>query len=333
MPVNPSITCNVTRACLTIFLGALGIFTQCAPASGVAPVEAVKNSIGMEFVLVPAGDFMMGSPDWETKEGDKQLKAHQVRITRPFLLGRYEVTQSEWREVMESNPSHFSSTGEKRAEVSNLDTDRFPVENITWYDAVKFCNRLSQSEGLPEYYTLENERKRDYTFLGKTTVKTDYDVSIAGGSGYRLPTEAEWEYACRAGTTTRYFHGDAENGQNANINGKYPYGTDRKGRELGRPTLVGEYKPNAFGLYDMHGNVSEFCYDEREEDIYEWRGRLTLDPVFARRTIVGDPNTTHIIRGGSWQSGAKVGTSYYRFWTTPTSTSGDEGFRVARFPN
>ena len=146
------------------------------------PMKPITNSIGMKLVLIPAGEFLMGSPeDDEDAEADEKPR-HRVQITRPFYLGVTEVTQGQYRAVMGKNPSHF-----KRS-------DDLPVEEVSWFDAVKSCNKLSEREGRKPYYRIEGDA-----------------VTIASGDGYRLPTEAEWEYACRAGTATRFSFGDDEN--------------------------------------------------------------------------------------------------------------------------
>ena len=280
------------------------------------------------MTTIPGGDFIMGNPEWKDgKEHEGPL--HRVRISK-FQLGTYEVTQAQWKAVMESNPSDFSAHGDKRDKVKNVDADSFPVENITWYEAVIFCNRLSERAGLKPYYQLTNRRDEEFTFLGTTEMLTRYDVRIMGGNGYRLPSEAEWEYACRGGTRTRYSFGDACNGTRANVNGKYTVGTDIKGPVRDQPLPVGSFKPNAFGLYDMHGNVAEWCMDERDDETYGRRGEWTANPIVSRRVVVGGSGARHIVRGGAWQTGALAATSHYRTSSTPTHRSNNIGFRVAR---
>ncbi|HEX7378460.1 MAG TPA: SUMF1/EgtB/PvdO family nonheme iron enzyme, partial [Pirellulales bacterium] len=199
----------------------------------------VTNSIGMKLTLIPAGEFMMGSPDseegWSKDEGPR----HRVRITKPFYLGVYEVTQAEYERVMGENPSYFSSGGDGASSVSGLNTGRFPVESVSWEDAVAFCGKLS-----------------------------DFAGERAAGRRYRLPTEAEWEYACREGATTPFSFGSQLNGREANCAGNYPYGTTEKGPLLERTTTVGSYRANAFGLFDMHGNALEWCADWYDSDYY-----------------------------------------------------------------
>ncbi len=193
-----------------------------------APV-AVENSIGMRLRLIPPGEFQMGSTPKEieailaeTKDAGKFLVNAQgpqrpVRISAPYYMGTFEVTQAEYQRVMGTNPSDFSPMGKSAAKVEGIDTGTFPVENVSWDDAVEFCRRLSE---LP--------------------------AEKAAGRTYRLATEAQWEYACRAGTTGHFHTGAALREADANYNAA-----------LGRPAPVGSYPANAFGLHDMHGNVFE----------------------------------------------------------------------------
>ena len=216
------------------------------PASITKPAEGIKqitNSIGMKLVLIPAGKFMMGSPASES--GRKPLPAHnsdeeqhEVEITQPFYMGMYAVTQEEYKRVMGNNPSYFSATGDGKAQVQGMDTSRFPVEQVSWDDAVEFCRKLSE---------MSQEK--------------------TGGVVYRLPTEAQWEYACRAGTTTAFNVGNSLSVEQANIDDGVWQGRGGSSQfvegklSLKRTTAVGSYQPNAFGLYDMHGNVLQWCQD------------------------------------------------------------------------
>ena len=204
--------------------------------------KQITNSIGMKLVLIPAGKFMMGSPDSEKDRETDEGPQHEVEITRPFYMGVYLVTQAEYERVMGKNPSFFSAAG---GGVKDMDTTRFPVEMVSWNDAVEFCRKLSQ---LPE------EKQ--------------------AGRVYRLPTEAEWEYACRAGTTTRFYSGNMD----ASLEGMACFRSKM-------PVPVGQFKPNAFGLYDMHGNVSELCSDCYEYDYYKNSPRQDPEGVRASKGI------------------------------------------------
>ncbi|MFO0819472.1 MAG: SUMF1/EgtB/PvdO family nonheme iron enzyme [Pirellulales bacterium] len=261
------------------------------------PGQLYVNSMGMRFAYIPPGRFLMGKTHEEASQF-ADYKPHEVRLTRGFFLGVYEVTQQEYQRIMNKNPSYFSAQGNGAKLVRDMDTSRFPVENVSWLDAQNACRTLSE---LP----LEKESRRQY----------------------RLPTEAEWEYACRAGTTTPFFWGQSLNGDRANCDGKnYPFGTVIKGTYLARTATVGSYQANAWGLFDMHGNVWELCAD--------WR-----DPDYYANSPLNDPpgpnnGTSKIRRGGSWRVPAVYCQSAHRNWNHPSETRSDPesppdtGFRV-----
>jgi uncharacterized protein (TIGR02996 family) len=223
---------------------------QALLARRVQPVVPVlTNSIGMKLALVPPGTFLMGSPRSEPKRSTREGKRQPVEISQAFLLGVYPVTQREYKMVMGRNPAYFNDR--------KGGGPQHPVENVSWKDALAFCRQLSKR---PE----EKHARRVY----------------------RLPTEAEWEYACRAGTSSPFHYGTSLSSKQANFEGKnYPYGGAPKGRYLRRTSKVGSYIPNAFGLYDMHGNVSEWCEDEL--------------PI-PDRDYTFDRCKDRVIRGGSW---------------------------------
>jgi uncharacterized protein (TIGR02996 family) len=261
-------------------------------AAGVAPVvPTLVNSIGMRFVQIPAGTFLMGSPkDEEGRHGYEWLQ-HEVEITQPFWMGAFPVTQQEYERVTGANPSHFSKTGSGKKEVKRLDTSRFPVESVSSEDAVAFCAQLSS---LPD--------------------------ESATGRVYRLPTEAEWEYACRAGAGdgAPFHFGWTLCSEQANFHGNHPYGGASEGPNLERTTAVGSFTPNAWGLYDMHGNVGEWCADRHDD----YPAEAQADPT---GPTVGD---VRVLRGGSWSCTAEQCRAAYRLLSYPSSYFGFTGFRV-----
>ena len=254
----------------------------------------ITNSIGMQLTLIPPGEFTMGSPTTEAERRDFETP-HRVTLTRPFYLGTYEVTQAEYLTIMGENPSWFSANGKGKDKVAGKKTERFPVEFTNWEDAQRFCRKLSAREG-----------------------KT-----------YRLPTEAEWEYACRAGTTNAFHYGIFDNGQSANTHGGVPYGTNTKGPALGRTTEVGSYAPNAFGLHDMHGNIFEWCADWFVPQLYKQRaGNVIVDPLVSTRT---PPAKTRVLRGGSWTKGKGIhARAALRRGNLPDWKGQNIGFRVVQ---
>jgi formylglycine-generating enzyme required for sulfatase activity len=253
----------------------------------VESLEVVTNSIGMKLALIPAGEFLMGSPDSDNGALDNgaldyEKPQHRVEITTPFCLGVYPVTQEEYEKVVGTNPSHFKGEAKR------------PVEKVTWFDAVEFCNRLSEQEDLEPFYRKDGDT-----------------VSIIGGNGYRLPTEAEWEYACRAGTTTPWSCGDDE----ALLGGFAWY--EAPGNET-HP--VGLKQPNPWGLCDMHGNVWEWCWD--------WYGKYESGSV--TDPLGPEDGNRRVLCGGSFGRNAWYLRSAFRSFVRPTDRGLNVGFRASR---
>jgi formylglycine-generating enzyme required for sulfatase activity len=214
-------------------------------------------AIEKDMILIPAGNFKQGSPASEKGRSIDEIQ-HEVTITKPFYMGKYEVMQEQWEAVMKDNPS--STKG-----------DKLPVTNVSWIDCQEFIKKLN--------------------------AKTSGD--------FRLPTEAEWEYACRAGTTTAYSFGDMITSEDSNYSES----------KIGKPVEVGSYKANTFGLYDMHGNAWEWCEDWKTE-------YLVKDAL----------GTVRVLRGGSFNYYGSFARSSSRYAITPTYRGSDFGFRLARTP-
>jgi uncharacterized protein (TIGR02996 family) len=253
--------------------------------AGVRPaVPEITNSVGMRLALIPPGHFRMGSPRDESERGREEV-IHEVSITKPFYLGVFSVTQEQFALLMGDHSNHCSDSG-ARDRVAGLDTRNFPAEMVSWDDAREFCRRLSQRDGRT----------------------------------YRLPTEAEWEYACRGGSasTTAFYFGDRLTTDLANFDGQLPSSGDARSG-LGRTCPVGSYPPNVFGLYDMHGNVFQWCSD--------WIGAY-------ERKSAKDPTgpaegSYRTIRGGGWACEVKHCRSANRGQNDVTYRGYQNGVRVA----
>lgn len=242
------------------------------------------------MVWIPAGTFTMGTPPDELGRYASEAE-HTVTISQDFLMATTPVTQSEWFAVMGTNPSAFA------------DCDDCPVERVNWYDAVDYCNAASLLDGLDPVYDVDTT---GVTWLTDT-------------NGYRLPTESEWEYACRAGTSTAFYNGDITdvscNDPNMDLIGWYCGNNAPNGTKD-----VAQKDPNAWGLYDNSGNVQEWCWD--------WFGNYPLGPVI-------DPlgpafGAAKVVRGGSFATIARNCRSGNRFISQPDSSESFLGFRVVR---
>jgi uncharacterized protein (TIGR02996 family) len=259
----------------------------------------LTNSIGMQFVLIPPGKFLMGSPETEVSRYHDEGPQHEVEITRPFYLGAYPVTQAEYQQGRCKNRSYFSHRGEGKGKVKDLDTRRFPVECVSWGDAMEFCRRLTQKES-------------------------------GSGRRYRLPTEAEWEYACRGGPVFAKEvlpyclarPSSSLSSTQANFDGNYPFGSPGRGPYFERPTPAGSYQPNPLGLWDMHGNIWEWCADWYDEGYYE------RSPIKDPQGPESSPQNRRVLRGGSWSHTGSACRAAFRGGSEPGVRSDRSGFRV-----
>jgi formylglycine-generating enzyme required for sulfatase activity len=252
--------------------------------------STITNSIGMDFVLIPTGEFNMGSPSNDVGRFDSEGPVHHVKISNAFYMGKYEVTQKQWRDIMGSSPSYFKG-------------DNLPVEQVSWNDVQDFIKKFNEKEG---------------------------------GNKYRLPTEAEWEYSARAGTTTRYSFGDDESmlGDYAwyvsNSGTRQPKKGDYFGYDKddllqniwnGKTHPVGEKKPNPWGLYDMYGNVLEWVQDSANRD---YNGAPTDGSSWE------GSGSYRVFRGGGWNDFAGGCRSASRYGYDPVYRGSAVGFRLLR---
>jgi formylglycine-generating enzyme required for sulfatase activity len=248
-----------------------------ARALGVEDAQEIDLGKGVKvaLVLIPAGQFTMGSPPTEAQRNDDETQ-RQVTISRPFWMGKHEVTQEQWEAL-----------GLKNA--SNLKGANNPVECVSWHDVQDFLQKLN---------------------------------ARAGGRRFALPTEAQWEYACRAGTATPFHFGETISTDQANYDGNYTYGNGQKGEYRRETTVVGIFPPNAWGLRDMHGNVWEWCQD--------WFGAYKegaqTDPTGSEK------RDYRVVRGGSWYSDPRLLRSASRSGILPVDRYHSVGFRLVLAP-
>lgn len=301
-------------AVMVFSLAACGTMSQ-EPETSRSETEAVQSTVSSEetedlnavlseapenFVLITGGTFEMGSPDMEGWRSEDETQ-HTVTVS-DFYMSMYEVTQTEYAEVMGNNPSSFSG-------------DALPVENISWLDAVAYCNARSELEGLTPAYAIDGQ-----------TVTWDRSAD-----GYRLPTEAEWEYACRAGTVTPFNTETSISAEEANYYGHYPYeieenyfsqdNLDTQPGEYRQTTVeVTSFSPNGWGLYNMHGNVSEWVWD--------YYGAYSAEE---QRDPTGpETGTLRVYRGGGWNDFAKNMRSAYRAAMAEDKGSFNIGIRLVK---
>jgi uncharacterized protein YjdB len=283
-----------------------------------------------DMARIPAGTFIMGSPETEPNRSSDEAQ-HSVTLTKNFYMGRYQVTQAQYQTVM--------GAGEDRTTDTYGKGDNYPVYYINWYDAIVFCNKLSIMEGLNPVYSIGGSTDPSAWGTIPTSDNATWNDAVmdASRNGYRLPTEAEWEYACRGDyqnktteTNTKPFgigDGTKMTDSMANFNGRNPYDlaqsgqySDPGGTYVGKTTAVGSYEPNNYGLYDMHGNLWEWCWD--------WYGsyssKAQTDPIGAAS---GD---YRVLRGGSWYDNASGTRSVGRGNINPSKRDSNIGFRLIR---
>lgn len=254
----------------------------------VGPVQSwLVGNACFEMVAIPEGSFLMGSSEDEPERSDDESPQHQVTVS-PFFMGRYPVNQAQWRVVAAFSEVH------KRLEPdpSRVKGDNRPVESVSWYDALEFCNRLS----------------------------------MMTGCNYCLPSEAQWEYACRAGTTTPFHFGEMITTEVANYDGDFTYNGGPKGDDRGETTPVDHFGiANAFGLSDMHGNVQEWCLDN-------WHENYDKAPTDGSPWLSKDESSGRVLRGGSWISYPRDCRSAYRYTFSPRYVNNFVGFRLVLVP-
>ncbi len=259
--------------------------------------EDLGDGIGLDMVLIPGGTFLMGSPEDELDRFNDEGPQHQVTVPT-FFMGKFSITQAQWRVVAET---YAQVNQELDPDPASFKGDNRPVEQVSWQDATEFCARLSQDTGRE----------------------------------YRLPSEAEWEYACRAGTTTPFHFGETITTDLANYRGvdddsmdwKGNYGKGPKGIYRKETTEVGSFPPNAFGLYDMHGNVWEWCQDHWHDN---YDGNPPTDGsawLFSDERKEKDDHT-RVLRGGSWVDLPRYCRSACRLYNIPDARYNSDGFRV-----
>lgn len=290
--------------------------------SGIlASAAEAETSAPGEMALIPAGTFIMGSPTTEAERYEDESQ-HEVSLSG-FLIGRHEVTVAEFRAFVKATGYKTTAELNGGARVKNPDgwekredaswtnpyieqSDDDPVVDVSWFDSLMYCNWRSLEEGLDPIYSIEG---------------TSVSCNLAS-NGYRLPTEAEWEYACRAGTTRATAFGDSLSPRQANISCNYPFDPGKLATEscYSNTRPVGSYPPNAWGLWDMHGNVSEWCWD-----------RYGPYPEAPERNPVGVMSGPfRVLRGGNWYSPDSENRSAARSSGSPAVALSCVGFRIVR---
>ena len=275
MPPAPSGKTLQTQAFEVVTVDRTGAINSRRTVQAQSFAEDLGDGVMLDLVAIPGGSFTMGAPLSEEGNRATERPLHPVTVL-PFFLGKYVVTQAQYQAVMGTNPSRFTGNSADH-----------PVEQVSWEDAIAFCQKLSEQTG----------------------------------HTYRLPSEAEWEYACRAGTTTPFHFGETITTDIANYDGEYSYGEGPVGIYRRETTEVGSFPPNAFGLYDMHGTVLEWC-----EDV--WHDNYDNAPDDGTAWTEGGEQHRRVVRGGSWISHPRDCRSAYRLYAAPGDRYINTGFRV-----
>ncbi|MDR3183278.1 MAG: SUMF1/EgtB/PvdO family nonheme iron enzyme [Planctomycetaceae bacterium] len=267
----------------------------------IEKLTTITSAKGVKFRRIPGGKFYMGSHDSDEYLRNNEHPQHRVIIPHNLFIGVCLVTQKEFAELMQYNPS------------TSVENEECPADSVTWYSAVEFCNKMSELESFTPYYELKSPKRRANGAIEKA------DVTILGGDGYRLLTEAEWEHACRSGSITPWSFGD----QVLDVD-NYAWYFDNAS---GETHPVGQKKPNSWGLYDMHGNVMEWCQDWYEEFFYSQCPEEEENPSGPAE------GSAKVLRGGAWQFGAEATRCAYRNSSIPDTAVAVIGFRVCRNAN
>ena len=278
--------------------------------------QPFTNSVGMKFAWIEPGTFLMGSPDGTTPAGvpaeeDRRTDEtpHRVTLTKGYHLGVHLVTQEQWETVMGKNANHSGFKGKDEDEKKKL-----PVDSVSWFDCVAFCIKLSEQEKRRPHYRLTNVSRNEDGSIKAADVEM-----LASGAGYRLPTEAEWEYACRAGTGSPFWWGATITTDQANYNGNYTYGKDgKKGEYRKKTTPVDFFPPNKWGFHDMHGNLCQWCQD--------WYCDYLIDDI--KDTVEINRGAARVLRGGSWDYGPRYCRAAFRLRNAPGSRHDAGGCRL-----
>jgi formylglycine-generating enzyme required for sulfatase activity len=284
--IIPSIPGTQAFEFITVTIDAKGKEISSYQKQTKSLIEDLGKGVMLEMLVIPGGDFLMGSLESEGKRSTNERPQHSVTV-KPFLMSKTPITQEQWREIACLKEEVHQKL---KLRPSNLGGKKHPVTNVSWYDAIEFCARLSQ--------------------------KTGHE--------YRLPSEAEWEYACRAGTTTPFHFGETITSNLANYDGRYLWSSEPQGIYREKTNSVDSFQvANSFGLFDMHGNVWEWCLDS-------WHESYDGAPTNGDEWLDGSENQTHVIRGGSWRNEPLRCRSASRWYNNTNKPSQNIGFRIVR---